>query len=82
MKKLLYILPLVMFAMTSCDWFELDNMDGHNAQVEGKFIDSKTGDVVYAGMAAQVISSWHRSMCFQFEPIRRVNDETGFRIHC
>ena len=58
MKKLLYILPLVMFAMTSCDWFELDNMDGHNAQVEGKFIDSKTGDVVYAGMAAQVVSSW------------------------
>ena len=47
-----------MFAMTSCDWFELDNMDGHNAQVEGKFIDSKTGDVVYAGMAAQVVSNW------------------------
>lgn len=58
MKKLLYILPLVMFAMTSCDWFELDNMDGHNAQVEGKFIDSKTGDAVYAGMSAQVVSSW------------------------
>ncbi len=58
MKKLLYIIPLVMFAMTSCDWFELDNMDGHNAQVEGKFIDSKTGEPVYAGMAAQVVSNW------------------------
>ncbi len=59
MKKLLYILPLVMFAMTSCDWFELDNMDGHDAQVEGRFIDSKTGENVPNGMSAQLTASWN-----------------------
>ncbi len=30
----------------SCDWFEFDNYDAPNAQITGKFIDAKTGELV------------------------------------
>lgn len=46
MKKLLYIIPCLMLMMTSCELFELDNLDGPNAQISGKFIDSGTGETV------------------------------------
>ena len=42
MKKILAILSLLIFA-TSCDWFVFDNQASWNAQVEGRLIDSKTG---------------------------------------
>ena len=45
MKKILVLLSLLILA-TSCDWFVFDNQDSYNAQVEGRFIDSATGDPV------------------------------------
>ena len=37
---------LAAFCMTSCEWFELDNTEQHNATVSGKIIDSATGETV------------------------------------
>lgn len=45
MKKIFVLLSLLVLA-TSCDWFEFDNQEGWNAQVEGKFLDSKTGELM------------------------------------
>ena len=45
MKKILVLLSLLILA-TSCDWFVFDNQESYNAQVEGRFIDSETGDLV------------------------------------
>ena len=45
MKKIFVLLSLLILA-TSCDWFVFDNQEGYNAQVEGRFIDSETGDPV------------------------------------
>ena len=45
MKKILVLLSLLILA-TSCDWFVFDNQESYNAQVEGRFIDSATGDLV------------------------------------
>ncbi len=42
MKKILVLLSLFVLA-TSCDWFVFDNQAGWDAQVEGAFLDSKTG---------------------------------------
>lgn len=42
MKKIFVLLSLLVLA-TSCDWFEFDNQEGWNAQVEGRILDSKTG---------------------------------------
>lgn len=48
MKKTLSIISfiLALTAVTSCDWFTLDNQDGWDAKVEGALIDSKTGEPV------------------------------------
>ena len=45
MKKILALLPLLVLA-TSCDWFVFDNQESWNAQVEGRILDSKTGQPV------------------------------------
>ena len=45
MKKIFVLLSLLVLA-TSCDWFEFDNQESWNAQVEGKFLDSKTGELM------------------------------------
>ena len=45
MKKILVLLSLLILA-TSCDWFVFDNMEQWDAQVEGRIIDSKTGENV------------------------------------
>ncbi|MBO4924601.1 MAG: DUF3823 domain-containing protein [Bacteroidales bacterium] len=42
MKKILVLLSLLVLA-TSCEWFVYDNQEGYNAQVEGRILDSKTG---------------------------------------
>ena len=47
MKKLLYLIPAALMMFTSCDgFFKLDNMEGPNAQVTGKFIDKTTNEVI------------------------------------
>lgn len=45
MKKILVLLSL-LFVATSCDWFVFDNQESWNAQVEGRILDSKTGQPV------------------------------------
>ena len=45
MKKILVLLSLLVVA-TSCDWFVFDNQESWNAQVEGRILDSKTGEPV------------------------------------
>ncbi|MBR6465397.1 MAG: DUF3823 domain-containing protein [Bacteroidales bacterium] len=45
MKKILVLLSLIVLA-TSCDWFVFDNQAQWDAQVEGRFLDSKTGQQV------------------------------------
>ena len=37
---------LAAFCMTSCEWFELDNTEQHNATVSGKILDAATGETV------------------------------------
>ena len=45
MKKIFALLSLLILA-TSCDWFVFDNQESWNAQVEGRILDSKTGEPV------------------------------------
>ena len=45
MKKIFVLLSLIVLA-TSCDWFVFDNQEYYNAQVEGRIIDSKTGQLM------------------------------------
>ncbi|MBO4466826.1 MAG: DUF3823 domain-containing protein [Bacteroidales bacterium] len=45
MKKILYAIA-IFAAVTSCDMFQLDNMDGPNAQVNGKLLDAMTGEKI------------------------------------
>ena len=42
MKKIFVFLSLIVLA-TSCDWFVFDNQEYYNASVEGKLLDTKTG---------------------------------------
>jgi len=42
MKKIFVLLSLIVLA-TSCDWFVFDNQEYYNSQVEGRILDSKTG---------------------------------------
>ena len=48
MKKIVSIISctVALFAMTSCDWFKLDNLDGWDAQVEGRIIDQATNQPI------------------------------------
>jgi hypothetical protein len=48
MKKIL-ILFSTLLLVASCEWFEFDNQEGYNAQVEGQFLDSKTGQPLQFG---------------------------------
>ena len=45
MKKILFILPL-LWLVSSCMLFEMDNYAGPNASISGKIIDAKTGEQV------------------------------------
>lgn len=49
MKKLLYLIPIVLMA-TACDWYEFDNMDGYDATITGKFIDSANSQPIQFGV--------------------------------
>ena len=45
MKKIAIFLPVLLLAV-SCDWFKLDNQEGWDASIEGKIVDSVTGQPV------------------------------------
>ncbi len=49
---------LAMTFMTSCDWFELDNQAGYNAQVYGTLVDSETGDPVLSEIYGSDGGGW------------------------
>ena len=48
MKKIISIFSCALLLSTavSCDWFQLDNQEGWNAKVQGKIIDTVTGQPV------------------------------------
>ena len=48
MRKIINIIAavLTLTAVASCDMFKLDNYDGPNAQVSGKLLDEKTGELI------------------------------------
>ena len=48
MKRIISIISCALLLSTavSCDWFQLDNQEGWNAKVQGKIIDSVTGQPV------------------------------------
>lgn len=56
MKKIATILSctIALFAMTSCDWFKLDNLDAWDASVEGKIIDQGTNEPVQMEQGASI----------------------------
>ena len=58
MKKVVSIISLVLSLgmLASCDLLKLDNFDGPDAQVTGKFLDSKTGEKM--GIESSVSSVW------------------------
>ena len=70
MKKIISILScaLALTAVTSCDWFKLDNLDAWDAQVEGRIIDKATNQpvqleqgsslTVYESYGAQYDREW------------------------
>ena len=77
MKKLLYLIPCLMFALTSCEMFEFDNFDGHDAKVHGAFIDKATNEPVQMEFYATVSSSWWGTTTTPAAAIMRVT-ETGW----
>jgi hypothetical protein len=58
MKKILSIISVILSLglLASCDLLKLDNFDGPDAQVTGRFIDAKTGENV--GIESSVSSYW------------------------
>ena len=70
MKKIISILScaLALTAVTSCDWFKLDNLDAWDAKVEGRIIDKTTNQpvqleqgssiTVYESYGAQYDREW------------------------
>lgn len=50
--KYLFLTVAAAFCMTSCDWFALDNMEGYDASVHGKFIDAETGELVLSEISS------------------------------
>ena len=56
MKRIISILSfaLVLTTAVSCDWFELDNQEGWNAKVQGRILDSKTGQPVQSAQGNSI----------------------------
>jgi hypothetical protein len=49
MKKIISVLSCALtltFAVSSCSWFKLDNMDGWDASVEGQIVDAATNQPI------------------------------------
>ena len=58
MKRILSIISGALLLMTavSCDWFVLDNQDGWDAKVQGRILDSKTGQPVQSAQGSSAIT--------------------------
>lgn len=59
MKKIISLLSCALtltFALTSCDWFELDNQEGWDASVEGQILDAGTNQPVQFEQGASTIA--------------------------
>lgn len=56
MKRILSVLSCGLLLMTavSCDWFQLDNQEGWDAQVSGRIIDAKTGNPVQSEQGSSI----------------------------
>lgn len=57
MKRIISIISCALLLSTavSCDWFELDNQEGWNAKVQGKIVDSITGQPVQSEQGNYII---------------------------
>ena len=53
---------LAAFCMTSCEWFELDNTEQHNATVSGKILDAATRDMAIITGQKPVITKAKKSI--------------------
>lgn len=59
MKKIISLLSCALtltFALTSCDWFELDNQEGWDASVEGQILDAGTNQPIQFEQGASTIA--------------------------
>ena len=59
MKKTISLLSCALtlsFALTSCDWFDLDNQEGWDASVEGQILDAGTNQPIQFEQGASTIS--------------------------
>lgn len=56
MKRIFSILSCALLLTTavSCDWFELDNQAGWDAQIKGRLLDSKTGQPIQCEQGAAI----------------------------
>lgn len=56
MKRIISILSCALALMTavSCDWFELDNQEGWDAKVQGRILDSKTGQPLQSAQGSSI----------------------------
>lgn len=60
MKKIFCYMAgaLALLSFAACDMFELDNMDGPNAQVTGRLLDTKTGKLIGIEAATSTSFDW------------------------
>ena len=57
MKKILYAIAICATAV-SCSFFQLDSMEGPNAQVNGKLLDAMTGEKIGVETAQTASINW------------------------
>lgn len=57
MKKILFAIAIIA-AASSCDMFQLDNMEGPNAQITGRLIDAETGNMIGVETAQTASIDW------------------------
>lgn len=60
MKKISYYIAgaLALLSFAACDMFELDNYDGPDAQVTGRLLDAKTGELIGIEAATTTSFDW------------------------
>ena len=59
MKKIISLLACALtltFALSSCDWFDLDNQEGWDASVEGQILDAETNQPIQFEQGSSTIA--------------------------